>query len=763
MPLAVVGDYEVSRKIGEGGYGRIFLGRRVTSSPDAPEVVLKQVKLPAKKSEREMCLREVSIMKGVHHPCILECVESFIHRDSVYIVMPHCSGGDLASLLARQRKRGRRLPESIVLDWFAQIVLGVEYLHSHNTLHRDLKSQNVFLRRDHLPGGGAPGRSRVALGDFGVARELQLDKVAARTFIGTPIFMSPEMFRHAPYGHKADMWALGCILYEMMALVEPFRAKSMEGLARRVQHGAPARLPDQYGKHIRDVAYDLLSKNPDERPSARELIRDRPPLRDACAAILRDAGATPERSAAAALGHLGRASVVNAFDAAQMAGRRRVDMRLPAAATKDEHAARSERTAAKQARRCGLSASTGRTRDDDDDGGTDPSNGADHSFAFARPPRVAGIAPALASRRAPLVPLQAPIREEPEAEDAREDGGGDDFVVRAPEPPPPRPGVPARVRGRPGAPGDDGPSNDDRDAGRFGRGFAYEARGARPPESLAPPPSAAPPRGWARRDRDGDRAMVPLYARHQPQFAADRWYAPRVAPARHLPNLPRRPRAGGDPSAAAEAAGGRFDANRGGVDRGGVDRVARLEEIRLFANQRRHRPPPPPPPRFHPHPRVDADDDAGRRAPRPRVASEREREVARLRAEVAALPSLRDARAMAMGGEGGRDAFGERVDGARVGGAAAEEAAAARAREAREREVRAARLRRDRAGGAHDPHPPRKQPPSGYRSAVDAYAPKLGGGARAGLGVGVGVGGARGLRHHELQARFRAAPAARRG
>ena len=72
MPVAVVGDYEVSRKIGEGGYGRIFLGRRITSSPDAPEVVLKQVKLPAKKFEREMCLREVSIMKGVHHTCILE-------------------------------------------------------------------------------------------------------------------------------------------------------------------------------------------------------------------------------------------------------------------------------------------------------------------------------------------------------------------------------------------------------------------------------------------------------------------------------------------------------------------------------------------------------------------------------------------------------------------------------------------------------------------------------------------------------------------
>ena len=92
----------------------------------------------------------------------------------------------------------------------------------------------------------------------------------------------------------------------------------------------------------------------------------------------------------------------------------------------------------------------------------------------------------------------------------------------------------------------------------------------------------------------------------------------------------------------------------------------------------------------------------------------------------------------------------------RVGGAAAE-ATAARAREAQAREARVARLRRDRAGGALDP--PRNQPPSGYQSALDAYAPRLGGDARARGGVR----GARGMRHHELQARFRAAPAVRRG
>ena len=420
MPLAVVGDYELTRKIGEGGYGRIFLGRKVNGL-DEPEVVLKQVKLPSKKTEREMCLREVSIMKGVHHPCILECVESFIHRDNVYIVMPHCSGGDLASLLARQKRRGRRLPESIVLDWFAQILLGVEHLHSHDTLHRDLKSQNVFLRRDERepaspsrrrPGHRPPPKHRVALGDFGVARSLQLDKVAARTFVGTPIFMSPEMFNKVPYGHKADMWALGCVLYEMMALREPFAAKSMEGLARVVRHANPPALPTEYGASLRETVRKLLSKDPAARPSARQLIEDVPEIRDACARALAEAGATAESAAAAGLGNLGRMSAVNAFDAAKMAGQKRGDMNLPAAATADEHAARSQRTAAKQARRCGVDTYFPRggggagfgvkvlgTSPDDDPGALRP--------AFARPAAMQAP-PRNRLARAPAI---APIRE----------------------------------------------------------------------------------------------------------------------------------------------------------------------------------------------------------------------------------------------------------------------------------------------------------------------------------------------------------------
>ena len=796
MPLAVVGDYELTRKIGEGGYGRIFLGRKVNGL-DEPEVVLKQVKLPSKKTEREMCLREVSIMKGVHHPCILECVESFIHRDNVYIVMPHCSGGDLASLLARQKRRGRRLPESIVLDWFAQILLGVEHLHSHDTLHRDLKSQNVFLRRDERepaspsrrrPGHHPPPKHRVALGDFGVARSLQLDKVAARTFVGTPIFMSPEMFNKVPYGHKADMWALGCVLYEMMALREPFAAKSMEGLARVVRHANPPALPTEYGASLRETVRKLLSKDPAARPSARQLIEDVPEIRDACARALAEAGATAESAAAAGLGNLGRMSAVNAFDAAKMAGQKRGDMNLPAAATADEHAARSQRTAAKQARRCGVDAYFPHggggagfgakvlgTSPDDDPGALRP--------AFARPAamqapprnrlaRAPAIAPIREADEEPapcgmIPPRKASPRDDPEAADDA----------------PARPISPLAL-----------PAPDERHIRRGAGAPPGAVGGGSKPHFAAPRPSRA---------RPAPRGAPPLPSAagaRAPLRALGKWgEVPDARPFRGLVGGPFDERAAAANAAAANAAARRIRegiraaealrAARGLVPgRGGWARGVR--DVDAAARERENRPPD-----FalkrDAGPRAEAAPARGRLPRLNRAKDERlggdaviarlkaaanraeAAELDRLRAEVAALPGTRvglfdaasppsarevlDAEAIAATNASNlRDAHRARI---------ADDRAAYRARAARyyaDRKVIKADPREDprfhaRRRLAPPPVDPRafgpapgpgarraaREPSSGFQSAIDAYAPRLGGGGDDGHMRGRGIGVAR--------------------
>ena len=737
-------------------------------------------------------------MKGVHHPCILECVESFIHRDNVYIVMPHCSGGDLASLLARQKRRGRRLPESIVLDWFAQILLGVEHLHSHDTLHRDLKSQNVFLRRDERepaspsrrrPGHHPPPKHRVALGDFGVARSLQLDKVAARTFVGTPIFMSPEMFNKVPYGHKADMWALGCVLYEMMALREPFAAKSMEGLARVVRHANPPALPTEYGASLRETVRKLLSKDPAARPSARQLIEDVPEIRDACARALAEAGATAESAAAAGLGNLGRMSAVNAFDAAKMAGQKRGDMNLPAAATADEHAARSQRTAAKQARRRrrrvfparrrGEPVSARRfrgTSPDDDPGALRP--------AFARPAAMQAP-PRNRLARAPAI---APIREAdeepaprgmipPRKASPRDDPEAADDAPARPSPPLALPAPDERHirRGAGAPPGAVG--------GRFETTFRAAAAVARAPRAEGGAPACPPRRGLgpptrAREMGRGTRRAAVPGARRRSLRRARRRRERRRRQRGRAPGQGGHSRGGSASRRARTRSRSRgMGARRPRRRRGGEGARKptaglRAEAGRWTPGRSRARPRSAPP----------LESREGRKAwgdaviARLKAAANRAEaaELDRLRAEVAALPGTRvglfdaaspppsarevlDAEAIAATNASNlRDAHRARI---------ADDRSAYRARAARyyaDRKVIKADPREDprfhaRRRPAPPPVDPRafgpapgpgarraaREPSSGFQSAIDAYAPRLGGGGDDGHMRGRGIGVAR--------------------
>ena len=103
---------------------------------------------------------------------------------------------------------------------FVQITLALDFIHTRKILHRDLKSQNVFLTKD----------GQIKLGDFGIARVLNRTVDLAQTSIGTPLYMSPECCNNKPYSFKSDVWSLGCILYEMCTGGRhPFNARDLNG------------------------------------------------------------------------------------------------------------------------------------------------------------------------------------------------------------------------------------------------------------------------------------------------------------------------------------------------------------------------------------------------------------------------------------------------------------------------------------------------------------------------------------------------------
>ena len=101
--------------------------------------------------------------------------------------------------LKNKNKIEKLMPENQILDWFVQMALAIKHIHDHKILHRDLKTQNIFMNKS----------GQIKLGDFGIARVLQHTSDCAKTAIGTPYYLSPEICQEIPYNQKSDVWSLG--------------------------------------------------------------------------------------------------------------------------------------------------------------------------------------------------------------------------------------------------------------------------------------------------------------------------------------------------------------------------------------------------------------------------------------------------------------------------------------------------------------------------------------------------------------------------
>ena len=170
-------------------------------------------------------------------------------------------GGDLAGQIERLTKTRRYLAEELIWTYAIQALEGLAHLHSLGILHRDLKPANIMLCLD----------GTIKLGDLNVSKLAKFSLV--KTQIGTPYYMSPEIWNNKPYGDRSDMWALGCVIYELAALKPPFRGRNVDELSRCVQAGHFTRVPAHYSKDLESLIDALLRKNARQRPSAAALLK----------------------------------------------------------------------------------------------------------------------------------------------------------------------------------------------------------------------------------------------------------------------------------------------------------------------------------------------------------------------------------------------------------------------------------------------------------------------------------------------------------
>ena len=220
--------------------------------------------------DRENIENQLKILQRLRHPNIVSYKDSFTDKDgNLCIVMTYCESGDMDVKVRAVKEKGKNFTESQILDWLLQTVilllfqsLAIHYLHNQKILHRDLKTQNLFLKKD----------DRVRIGDFGIAKMVDSTQDLASTVIGTPYYMAPEVFKYKPYSYKSDIWSLGIVLYEMCNLRRPFDAQSYQGLAVKIMRGSYPSITPTYSKQLRDLIASMLSLKPQSRPNIVDIL-----------------------------------------------------------------------------------------------------------------------------------------------------------------------------------------------------------------------------------------------------------------------------------------------------------------------------------------------------------------------------------------------------------------------------------------------------------------------------------------------------------
>ena len=182
--------------------------------------------------------------------------------------MEYASDGDVYQKIVNHQKNHTFFEEDDVWRIFIQMTRGLKALHKLRILHRDMKSANIFLHKDE-----GSDSFVVKLGDLNVSKVAKGAAGLLYTQTGTPYYASPEVWKDQPYDSKSDVWSLGCVLYEILALQPPFRAQDMDGLFKKVLKGIYPKIPIHYSDEINKMLKRLIAVNPNQRPTCNQILQ----------------------------------------------------------------------------------------------------------------------------------------------------------------------------------------------------------------------------------------------------------------------------------------------------------------------------------------------------------------------------------------------------------------------------------------------------------------------------------------------------------
>ncbi|XP_025230068.1 serine/threonine-protein kinase Nek11 isoform X3 [Theropithecus gelada] len=255
--------YVLQQKLGSGSFGTVYLVSDKKAKRGEELKVLKEISVgELNPNETVQASLEAQLLSKLDHPAIVKFHASFVEQDNFCIITEYCEGRDLDYKIQEYKEAGKIFPDNQIIEWFIQLLLGVDYMHERRILHRDLKSKNIFLKNNLLK-----------IGDFGVSRLLMGSCDLATTLTGTPHYMSPEALKHQGYDTKSDIWSLACILYEMCCMNHAFAGSNFLSIVLKIVEGDTPSLPERYPKELNAIMESMLNKNPSLRPSAIEILK----------------------------------------------------------------------------------------------------------------------------------------------------------------------------------------------------------------------------------------------------------------------------------------------------------------------------------------------------------------------------------------------------------------------------------------------------------------------------------------------------------
>ncbi|XP_061375732.1 CBL-interacting serine/threonine-protein kinase 6-like [Gastrolobium bilobum] len=252
------GKYELGRVLGHGTFAKVYHARNLQNGKNVAMKVVGKEKV-IKVGMMEQIKREISVMKMVKHPNIVDLHEVMASKSKIYIAMELVRGGELFNKVAKGR-----LKEDLARFYFQQLISAIDFCHSRGVYHRDLKPENLLLDED--------GNLKVS--DFGLstfAEHLRQDGLL-HTTCGTPAYVSPEVIARKGYdGAKADIWSCGVILYVLLAGFLPFQDDNLVAMYKKIYKG-DFKCPPWFSLEARRLITKLLDPNPNTRISISKIM-----------------------------------------------------------------------------------------------------------------------------------------------------------------------------------------------------------------------------------------------------------------------------------------------------------------------------------------------------------------------------------------------------------------------------------------------------------------------------------------------------------